>query len=287
MDAFTPCCYKELIMKSGVCIVTCDRPLYLDDCIASLCGDYDELVVVDNGQNEKKEARAVADKHKAGYINGRETNSPHGQNLGLDFLSKRGCDVVLKSDDDLLYEPDYLPKLLAVFDSQDNAGAVCGTCWDKTHDEFISRTHDLFFSDIGKQVPRNKHECIVMFRTEADEVIGMRHLYGAFLYDVKTAIELGRRTKAKRGGVFGEYYSKVAYREETEFTFLLRAYMGKNLFYRTGARCYHYAAPGGIRPHVKSVKGKVGLDEQNARDVFDTLKVQWRLDPMQTGEIYA
>jgi len=252
-----------------------------------LDGQYDFIVVVDNGQDKRRKTKTVVDKYKAGYINGRQTNSPHGQNLGFDYLSKRGCDVILKSDDDLLFEPDYLPKLLEVYEKYGNVGAVCGTCWDKTTQEFISRTHDLFFSDIGKQVPRNKNECIVMFRTEADEVIGMRHLYGAFLYDVKAAIELGRRTKAKRGGVFGEYYSKVAYREETEFTFLLRAYMGKKLFWRTGARCFHYAAPGGIRPHVKNFTDKVSLDEQNVKDVFKVLDIEWKLDPIQNGEVYV
>ena len=74
-----------------------------------------------------------------------------------------------------------------------------------------------------------------------------RHLTGAYLYRVEDALKLREKTKDLRGGPFGEYFSRVAGREETEFTLLLRQILHKDLLVIPQAIVYHTYAPGGTR----------------------------------------
>ena len=265
-------------MKIGVSIVTCDRLFFLIKCILSLGDTFDELVVVDNGS--ERGVSAITSKYGYDLIYGGKSNSPHGQNLGLHHLAAKGCDVILKSDDDVRYEEGYIKTLLKTWGGHFNeVAAICGTCWSEQHPEIIHRGPDGWYSESGGKV---SGECIILDRMKIPVQLEMRHLHGSFLYRVSDALELEKRTLLfGRRGAFPEYLGPVAFREETEFTMCLRQILKKKLVYDSRAVCFHYYAPGGIRRFdmVKEEK----KDEEKVRQMLRTLNLDGTLSPADCG----
>ena len=258
-------------MKTGICIVTCDRIQHLRVAIESLewRGVYAK-VIVDNGGHTGVKVQKLAARYKYGYINGNQSNCPHGQNLGLDYLAEKGCDVVLKSDDDVKYEVNCLPRLVDVFGDRRNRvrmGAVGAAVWsDETEDVLTHRGHNWVDSQ-GKVAGEN----LVRHRFDRKKILKVRHLHCSFLYDVQAALELKAKTLKLRGGAFPEYLSHVAFREETEFTYLLWAYMKSQVLLATDAVAYHCYAPGGIRKHERGQGLMSEGDEEKVRRVIKKL----------------
>jgi len=235
-------------MKIGISVVTCDRPNYLLSTITSLNVDENaERVIVDNGINTRKKVEKIAKKMGYQVLDGKQSNSPHGQNLAFNYLLGKGCDIVLKSDDDLLYEPNYLDNLLSVLLKYGNkATAASGVCWSTSNLEYISYMDKKGFTTTGG-IKINTEQFSMYRFTDTSIVWKARHLTGAFLYRTKDALELQKLTKDLRGGAFGEYFSPVAGREETEFTLLLRQILHKDLLVVPSASVFHQYAPGGTR----------------------------------------
>jgi glycosyltransferase involved in cell wall biosynthesis len=264
-------------MKVGVCIVTYNRPDYLEKCIASL-SDYYKLVVINNGVASEK-VHSIVKRHSCYLIDGKGSNSPHGQNLGLSFLAAMGCEAVLKSDDDIQYSKNYIQKLLVILKKHPNkVAAVCGTCWSDLHPGFILKCASGWRTEKGEGVAG---ESIVMFRMRNPVTLSMNHLHGSFLYNVKDAQELAKKTRHVRGGAFGEYFSQIAFREESEFSFCLKAIQKKELVYNPGVSCYHYFAPGGIRDFDQ---GRLMVeDERKVEEKLGKLSLKIILDPAECG----
>jgi len=247
-------------MKIGISVTTCDRLKVLRLALDSLGKKQDAVkVIVDNGTNTRKQVEDIAGQLGYHVIDGNKSNSPHGQNLAFEYLLKKGCDAILKSDDDYICEPNYLDYLSFVLAKYDNVGAVTGICWATPRKEFISFINGDWYTESGARV---HGEQFAMWRFKNPTVAWKaRHLTGAYLYRVEDALKLREKTKDLRGGPFGEYFSRVAGREETEFTLLLRQILHKDLLVVPQAIVYHTYAPGGTR---KFNVGKL-VEEDNAK----------------------
>jgi len=259
-------------MKIGVSIVTCDRPKYLELCINSLEGMYDELVIVNNGNQSFQEyfTRSYGCK----WIEGNKSNSPHGQNLGFEYLVNKNCDFILKSDDDLKYLPGYISKLVdVILTYKDEVVAVGGVCWSAPRSEIIHRIGNDWFTPEKKKVTPQ----FMMYRIQSPNLISVNYLHGGFLYKVQDALVLREKTKHLRGGVFGEYFSPIAYREETEFSFLLKVISGKKLILNPNAQSYHYYAKGGIR-RFSNMAELERKDELSVMNILNKLNIEIQFD---------
>ena len=266
-------------MKVGICIVTCDRPNYLRSTLASLEGErVDWKVIIDNGESTHPEVQEIANRHKCAVIDGNCGNSPQGQNLGLIYFASKGCDVVLKSDDDIRYGRGYVSKLIRVFMlHQTDAGAVGGVCWSKDTADMIHQVGAVWRGSKGAEI---SGESIGRYRFFKSKVIKMKHLHGSYLYDVKFAMDLAKRTKEIRGGgAFPGYLSKVAFREETEFTYLLWKLMRRNLYLVTDAVSFHHYAPGGIRKCGEDVGPLMDSDNELVKEKLKQMGVEWDINP--------
>lgn len=263
-------------LKVGVCIVTCgDRFHYLKECIETVRSDGlpHVIIIVNNGSLSCKDIDCK-------IFSGHGGNSPHGQNIGLHYLAEQDCDVVLKSDDDLKYEPDYLRRLVRIMEDnwEEKVAAVGAVCWSDSHSaivHFVKRDNNW----CTQQGNLMNSEQLGLYRViDSPRLWLVRHLHGAFLYRVKDALELERRTKDIRGGAFGEYFSQIACREETEFTLLLNQFLNKKLIYDTLTIVYHQYAPGGTR---RIYTDKLCLnDDKKMRDVCRKLGVKPILRPV-------
>lgn len=269
-------------MKIGVCITTIERPVFLEKCVKSLTDSkFDEMVIVNNGARDKiKEIRV---RHRCDVIDGKGGSGPQGQNLGFEHLMSKGCELILKADDDLEFDPKYIDILTHTFNKYwDTTAIVGGSCWSHHHPEVISRRGDgKWYAD--RNVPVNG-DAIGMCRIRSDKILLMNHLHGSFLYSVDCAFRLRERTKFIRKGVFAEYLSKVAHREETEFSLCMKQLMEKNLLLNSHAVCFHHYAPGGIR-----LNANWGRLQSNDNALFNTvmgkLNVSTILDPACYGVI--
>jgi len=265
-------------MKLGVSIVTCDRPVYLSKCIESL--NLSEMncpiVIVDNGASNysldvtKKLAAQMS--CECYVIDGKKSNSPHGQNLAFDFLVGKGVDFVLKSDDDIEYDKKYLSILLNLIEKYD-IGAVGGTCWSRPRSDILSYSKGRWYNKQGKDYTKQ----MFMYRAKPNLVLEMNFLHGGFIYNVKDALKLREITQNIRGGVFGEYFSPVAYREETEFTYLLKRLLNRKLLFSTEAESFHHYAKGGIRKHKDGIRMQ-HKDERACINVMNALGIPWNID---------
>lgn len=103
--------------KIGICISTCDRPNYLENCLLSLSGVEAEICICDDGHKKAKNIPACF-KHL-------ETDHPRSgvainKNLGLRYLLDKGCDYIFALEDDCII------KDLSVFDKYIEASIVTG-----------------------------------------------------------------------------------------------------------------------------------------------------------------
>ncbi len=265
-------------MKIGVCIVTCgDRPDCLKECVKTVQYNYPlhEMVIVNNGPLLNEKIKGVS----CVILSGNGGNSPHGQNVGLHYLARQGCEMILKSDDDLIYEVGYLRKLQEVMVREGKeVTAVGGVCWSKNYCDIVKYHKEL---NSWKTLSGSfiKMDQLGLYRVRnSPRLWTMEHLHGAFLYRVKDALELEKKTILIRGGAFGEYFSKIACREETEFTLLMKRILGKELLYNTSAICFHQYAPGGTRDIYTN---ELCLeDDKKMREVCRKLGVIPKLKPV-------
>ena len=263
--------------KVGISVVTCDRSVLLRSLLRSFSKERHNCVgvVVDNGSDENvDEVLKIATLYGFHYINGNHTNSPHGQNLGFYWLAQQDCYAVVKCDDDIRLNHNCLLNLSRKFNELPNVGAVGAATWTTETKDKIRKVGDGYKTVNGVDV---SGECIMMYRHCRPSVISMRHLHGVFMYSVTAAIELMQKTLKLRGGAFGEYFSHVAHREETEFTYLLREVAGKQLYFVTDAIALHHSAPGGVRNY--DYDKLVSEDNEKVEEIMRSLNVSWELNP--------
>lgn len=256
-------------MKLGICIVTCDRPQYLSNTLSSLEWKLAaERVIVDNGGHSYGKVKKIAHRYGCEVIDGHCSNCPHGQNMGLKHLASRGCTVVLKSDDDIRYEGKHLSRLLGVYKANRAVvGVVGGVFWSEDTKDVLKFKHGYWVDGEGKKAG----EAVPRYRLDTTRVFQVKHLHCSFLYDVESAMNLKRKTQKLRGGAFADYLSLVAFREETEFTYLMWSYLNRRNFLVTDAIAYHHYAPGGIRKQEKGQGALSIKDEQKVVEVVTKL----------------
>lgn len=246
-------------MKIGVGITTCDRPDWLDQTIGSLRARDCKIVVVDNGSTTYQEVRDICIKYGASYMDGGGSNSPHGANLS--YISLRDdCEAILKCDDDLVFTEDYLPRLVSLLKEDSRIVAAMGVCWSPYRTQHIRYVETIqeWITDQNEVVDS---EQFAMYRhADQSKKYLVRHLHGAFLYRVSAANILYQKTLKSRGGAFGEYFSQVACREETEFSIMLRHIAEGRLVLDPSIEVFHGYAPGGTRRFNVDEVGRIDVE---------------------------
>jgi len=84
--------------KTGIGVITCDRPSFLRECIKSLKPEwYDELVVVNDGFDKIMQPST--------HIINNEVNLGVGKskNKAIEFLLAKGCDHIFLVEDDVVF----------------------------------------------------------------------------------------------------------------------------------------------------------------------------------------
>lgn len=247
----------------GVVYSTCDRPVYLSSSIKSLDCDCSKVVVVDNGTTKKEETFKAVKNLGAIYVDGKQSNSPHAQNIGFRLLKDK-VQFILKSDDDVDYSVGYVSNLMDVLLNDSDVCAVAGITLSKF------RTTPARYEN-GEWVCEGKSvdEQLLLYPLFSHKNLEVYSLHGGFIYRVSSAINLWEKTSF-RGGPFGEYFSKYAFREESEFSFLLSMINKQKLIVVPKSGAYHYYAEGGIRDLADSVR-LMKEDENRVKDVCESL----------------
>lgn len=251
----------------GICVVTKNRIKELDLNLSSLKNVEVCKVIVNNGDTTE-ELIAIAKKHNCCLLDGQGSNSPHGQNIGFSYL-KNKCTHILKSDDDIIYSEEYVDCLFDKIKKDPSICAISGSCWSDHRSSFIYWQEDGWKDENGDLV-KTKFR---MFRSKDENEFIVSSLHGSFIYTVKDAMLLEEATKSIRGGVFGEYFSQIAYGEETEFTHLLQLYSKKHCIYVPSVSCYHSYATGGIRD-ISDTDIKIKMDKHNISKVYKQLQIK-------------
>lgn len=233
-------------MKTGISMITMDRPVYLESTIISL-GDISncEKVLVDNGTTHQKETKAIANKYKFLYIDGHQNNQANSQNITYGIL-KETCDYILKTEDDLVYGPNHLSGLEKILDERQNVGACSGICWARMRTQYMEYQNGRFGLDDHSAFSPEQLAC---YRYKNPYLFCARHLHGAILARASVCKELEEKTKHVRGGIYNAHLSKVSGKEETEFSLLIRQICKKDLVVDTSLEVFHEYAPGGTRIH--------------------------------------
>lgn len=231
-------------MKTGISMITCDRPIYLENTIISLGNISDCLkVLIDNGTTHKNESKAIAEKYGFSYVDGNRSNQAHGQNISFGIL-KKSCDYIFKIEDDLVFDLGYLDGLVSILDTRENVAACSGICWASMRTCYLDYINDAWETDDKSKFSLEQIAC---YRHKKRKLLYARHLHGAMLGRTKDIIDMEEKTKSIRGGIFNEHLSKVSGKEETEYSLLLRQICKKDLIVDSGLNVYHEYAPGGTR----------------------------------------
>jgi len=86
--------------KIGVGIVTCNRPEYLRNLLASLRQrPYDELVIVDDGDEEYPYDSALGFTYIKNEVN---LGVGKSKNIAMQHLLDKGCDYIFIIEDDMI-----------------------------------------------------------------------------------------------------------------------------------------------------------------------------------------
>lgn len=112
-----------------VVICTLDRPNELRRCLASLAGQAPRLPVVVVDASRSPATRDVCAEAHADLEVTRVATEPglsRQRNLGVDEALRRGADIVLFVDDDIVCEPGYVDAVLATFAADPTIGGVGG-----------------------------------------------------------------------------------------------------------------------------------------------------------------
>lgn len=226
----------------GIVYSTCGRPNNLFSSLQSLRRKDVKIFVIDNGSTQNAETKKVCFDFGASYIDGKEGNSPSAQNIGFSFLRDK-AEFILKSDDDVDYNENYLDILESTIKKDSTIAAVSGCTYSKYRlnpIEYVEKRWkcgDNYIDDSQ----------LLLYKINSPKLLTVNHLHGGFLYRVSSAKYLYEKTISLRHGLFGGYFSKYAFGEESEFSFLLGKINNQKLVVIPQATAYHHYAKGGIR----------------------------------------
>jgi len=151
-----------------------------------------------------------------------------GTNRALQYL-KDDFEYIMKADDDLVPEPDFMEHMCSSMQIEDAVVAVGG------YYPSLETTIVNFMKDKGVVTGDSYSQHLQFFHWYGkDMVMRSHHLYSSFLYKVKSALEIGG---------YPDYYTLV--RHETDFSLRLNK-IGVILI-NTKARAWHYKCEGGSR----------------------------------------
>ncbi len=246
-------------MRIGIGIPTKNRPEYLAIILCCLLHQTHkewDLVLVDDGDDvpidEQRNwqlqclLREIKRQgHTTAIIPGDQAGPPQAHSLALRHLQH---EWVLRLDDDLMPEPNYIEKLCQalVYGDGQSLGAVGG---------IYPYLEDVrYFEDYPLDV--RSASLLERFDTKVQaslhrtaRVFEVRHLYSSFLY---------RRELVERLG-FPTCYSELGHREETDISLRIR-HSGFRLLVAADAIAWHFHAPGG---GIRSFKDAARLREQD------------------------
>jgi len=220
-------------------IVTKNRHQYLTTLLTSLLyqtyKNFD-VIIIDNGDDESITqdrmlnsilTRLYADGHIWNIKRGSPiVNCPESHQKILDTANN---DFIVKLDDDLLLEPDYLEQLIGTIKTDPNIAAVGGLFLKPD-----KHKKDQLGPNV-KPIITNLQDNYQWYYQ--DEVVDAEHLYSSFLY----------RRKYMKETNFPNNLSQIAFREETLTTY--RLFKNKHrLVINPKAICYHFSnSSGGVR----------------------------------------
>ena len=251
--------YEVVPVKRGdrvlVEIPTKDRVDYLEKLLRSLEAqtfmDWDLLVIddskVDNLPAHKGCEEVVNRLHSVGhswlFVRGVGQNQATAHNRALDYAAIHGYKLVMRLDDDITLEPDFLGKLYEEFikDQECKYAAVGGIFLNP----FVPKEDQVMPSDWevrpefeGTVTPCLLSHQVLQYPPEIDYRDDCQHLYSSYMF--RTAL-------LQSVGGFPMNLSAMAFREETVplYELWLKGYKYRIV---TKAIGYHYNAPtGGLR----------------------------------------
>jgi len=251
--------YEVVPVKRGdrvlVEIPTKDRVDYLEKLLKSLEAqifmDWDLLVIddskVDNLPAHKGCEDAVNRLHSVGhswlFVRGVGQNQATAHNRALGYAADHGYKLVLRLDDDITLEPDFMGKLYEEFvKDQDCKYAAVGGIF---LNPFISKEEQVMPTDWetrpefqGTVTPCLLSHQVVQYPPEIDYRDDCQHLYSSYMF---------RTTLVQSVGGFPMNLSAMAFREETLPLYELWL-QGYKMRIVTKAIGYHSNAPtGGLR----------------------------------------
>lgn len=253
----------------GIGIPTRDRPEQLRNfCLPSLLHqDFRDfkLVIINDNSDPKldndfiwseilpSEFRSPLDTM---IIKGLQQGPPVAHKLAMAHLLGEGCSLVLRIDDDVsLMEPGALNNLLDYFDDPE-VGAVGPIVWwgDKTFGQTIDTYYTTRLQWYDHKDPRPK---------------SVAHLGTTFMYRLQDGLSCGG---------WPTNYSRVAYREEADFTMRVRWVVGHQIVIAPEVHAYHHLAKtGGIEresaeyPALEEQDKKTFLQNMGAAGISDPL----------------
>lgn len=169
---------------------------------------------------------------------------------GQAILDNAKTELILRLDDDVALEPQFIEKLVEVFKDDDkNEIAAVGPIYLNPHEDLSKQKIDLkpferqYRDGAGRIFWLGPNQLFIsgifsVNRLPVDYAIEVEHLYSGFMY---------RKSVAKQIGGYYLELSKVGHREETIFSYsMFKA--GYKLFIQPNAIAYHYhPMQGGIR----------------------------------------
>jgi hypothetical protein len=160
-------------------------------------------------------------------------------------------EFIWRVDDDTVAMPNTLELLLSAFDN--DVAAVGGLVIDPMYayrKPISSKIKDIFFATNEQWVTGNRGN------------IDVDHLYSTFIY---------RKSIAKEHRKYNKMLSSVAHREETLFSYSMKA-AGHRLIVNTNAIMYHFRQPtGGIRDGLSNMWAQDEIVFKDAMTSFGVL----------------
>jgi glycosyltransferase involved in cell wall biosynthesis/GT2 family glycosyltransferase len=251
--------YDVVPVKRGdrvlVEIPTKDRVDYLEKLLKSLEAqtfmDWDLLVIddskVDNLPAHKGCEAAVNRLHAVGhswlFVRGVGQNQATAHNRALDYAAIHEYKLVLRLDDDITLEPDFMGKLYEEFikDQECKYAAVGGIFLNPfvpKEEQVVPPGWETRPEFEGSIMPCVLHHQILQYPPEIDYRDDCQHLYSSYMF---------RTVLLQSVGGFPMNLSAMAFREETMplYELWLKGYKYRIV---TKAIGYHYNAPtGGLR----------------------------------------
>lgn len=282
--------YEVLPVKRGdrvlVEIPTKDRVDYLEKLLKSLEAqtfmDWDLLVIddskVDNLPAHKGCEDAVNRLHSVGhswlFVRGVGHNQATAHNRALDYAAIHGYKLVMRLDDDITLEPDFLGKLYEEFvkDEECKYAAVGGIFLNPStpkEEQVMPPGWEARPEFQGVILPCVLHHQVLQYPPEIDYRDDCQHLYSSYMF--RTAL-------VQSVGGFPINLSAMAFREETLplYELWLKGYKFRIV---TKAIGYHYNAPtGGLRSMSPRKAQELFLqDDTLFRRRIEELKKRYRL----------